>query len=120
MRPMDRDIEGLVLAGIAALVVLCISMGAFVFKQLRVKVDLMYWIGIPCLAVLICGLIWYLLGRFLTPYLGYLVTMILGLLVGSAVYWAILILLRSFSRQETEILPGGWILSQLKEWMHIV
>ena len=118
--PMKCDIEGLVLAGIAALLVLCISMGAFVFKLLRVKVDLMYWIGIPCLSVLICGLIWYLLGRFLTPYLGYPVTMILGLVVGSVVYWAVLILLRSFSRQETEILPGGWILSQLKEWMHIV
>ena len=118
--PMKCDVEGLVWAGIAALLILCISLGAFVFKQLRVKVDLLYWVAIPCLAVLICGLVWYLLGRFLTPHLGYPFTMILGLVVGSVVYWAVLILLRNFSRQETEILPGGWILSWLKEWMHIV
>ena len=118
--PMKCEAEGLVIAGIAALLVLCIATGMCVFRQLRAKMDLMYWIGIPCLAVLVCGIIWYLVGRFLTPHLGYAMTMILGLILGSVVYWAILIVLRSFSRQEVEILPGGWILNQLKEWMRVV
>lgn len=113
------DVEGLVYAGIAALLVLCVITGFSVFRLLRVKTDLLYWIIVPCLGAVISGLAWYLMGRFMTPHLGYLMTIVLGLLVGNVLYWAVLLLLRSFRRQETEVLPGGVLLVKLKELMHI-
>ncbi len=109
-------IEGLIYAGLAALFVLCLSVGIFLFRMLRAKFDLLYWVGIPAVAAVASGLICYLLGKYLTPHMGYLFTVSLGLVTGFVVYWILLIVLKCFGRRELEVIPGGKLIGRLSEF----
>ncbi len=112
---MKLGIESLIYGGLAALLVLCLSAGIYLFRHLRAKMDVLFWIGIPALASAASGLICYLLGKFVTPHMGYPFTVILGFVVGLAVYWIILLAFRSFRRQELEVIPGGGVIERLLE-----
>lgn len=115
---MELAAEGLIYAGLAAFLVLCLSTGIYLFRHLRAKPDILYWIGIPAGACAATGLICYLLGKFLTPHMGYPFTVILALVVGFLVYWVILLALNNFRRQELEVIPGGLLLERLLELFH--
>lgn len=112
---IKSGIEGLIYSGLAAFLVLGFSAGMYLFRQLRIKPDYLYWIGIPALASVAAGLVCFLLGRFVTPHMGYPFTVIVGFVVGLILYWVILLICRSFRRQELEVMPGGWVIEKLLE-----
>lgn len=112
---MKLTVDGLIYAGLAALLVLCLSTGIYLFRHLRVKPDILHWIAIPIGASAASGLICYLLGKYLTPYMGYPFTVILALVVGFLIYWVILLALKNFCRQELEVIPGGALIERLLE-----
>lgn len=108
-------IRGMIIANMIALLILCILSGWFMLRYLRLKVDLLYWFAVPCIAALVCGLMWMLFGKYLTPHLGFAVTMLVGLVVGLVLYWLIQLCLRSFSKLELQTMPGGYFLNKCKE-----
>ncbi|MBR5248400.1 MAG: oligosaccharide flippase family protein [Lachnospiraceae bacterium] len=112
---MKLTVDGLIYAGLAALLVLCLSTGIYLFRYLRVKPDMLHWIAIPIGACAASGLICYLLGKYLTPYMGYPFTVILAFVVGLLIYWVILLALKNFHRQELEVIPGGELIERLLE-----
>lgn len=116
----EPGIKGLVYAGIAALAALALLFTIYMFKAFRVKIDFISWFGIPVAAALCCGIICYLLSAHATKYLGYGVTMLLGLVISAVVYTLILLFFRSFGKQELEVIPGGKILNLLKTTLNIV
>ncbi len=112
---MKLAVDGLIYAGLAALLILFLSTGIYLFRHLRVKPDILHWIAIPTGACAASGLVCYLLAKYLTPYMGYPFTVILTFVVGLLVYWVILLVLKNFHRQELEVIPGGALIERLLE-----
>lgn len=116
---LKLEMEGIVYSGLCALVILCLATGIYLIRLLRVKIDFLYWLGIPAAGALACGIICYLLGEHVTPHLGYGLTMSLGLIISVVLYTGILLFFRSFRKQELEVIPGGKILILLNGLLHI-
>lgn len=115
LKVVELGMEGLIYAGLAAFLGLCLCAGIYLFRQLRVKPDYLYWFGIPAGACVASGLICYLFGKYLTPHIGYPFTVIVGFMAGLLVYWVILLVCRCFHRQELEVIPGGWMIERASE-----
>ncbi len=109
---IDAGTDVLIGAGLISLFVLCLCAGAYLFRILRIRPDYLYWLGIPAGAAAASGLLCYLLARFMTPYMGYLITVLVSFVLGLIVYWSLLILLRDFRRQELDVIPGGFVIER--------
>ena len=119
---VNRDGIGalaLVYAGLAGMGVVCILLGMSAMRQLRVRPDWLPVLALPAGAAAVSGLICMLLGRLLTPHLGNLVTVIVALVVGLALYWAVLILLRGFRETELDVIPGGGLIRALGQLFRV-
>lgn len=109
----------LIYAGVLGLGVLCILLGALTYRQLRMQPDWLQLFLIPACAAFVAALICLLLGKLFTPHLGDLVTLIVALAVGSALYWVALLLLRNFKEPELDAIPGGRLIRALGQMLHI-
>ncbi len=76
-------------------------------RVLRTVPQWLQSIAIPVGAMCVTGLVCMLIRNLLAPHLGDLVTAFVGLVLSFLIYWAILLLLRSFSEQELKYLPGS-------------
>ena len=119
---LNREKTGvlaLVYAGLLGLGVLCLLLGAFAFRQMRIRFDWLHVLVLPAGAAAVTGLICMLLGRLFTPHLGGLVTVIVTLVVGFCIYWALLILLRGFRETELEVIPGGRLIRAVGQMLRV-
>lgn len=114
----ELDIAGLVYGVCIAAAVLCLVSGFLVIRQLRIKMNLLYWFAIPMGAAAVSGLICIVLEKILASHMGTAV-LIVCLPISMIVYLAVLILFHSFDRQEFEYLPGGKLLFGLCEMVGI-
>ena len=112
-------ILSLVYAGLLGLGVLCVLLGALAFRQIRVQPDWLRSFLLPAGCAVVMGLVCTLLGRVLTPHLGNAVTLVVAFVVSMALYWAALLLLRSFREQELETIPGGRVLRSLGQMLRV-
>lgn len=112
-------INALVYAGLAGCGVLCFASGIIAFRQVQAGVELINWLIIPMAAIAVTGLVVMFLGKAFTPHLGNGVAALLCFFVGILLYWLILLLLRSFRREELKYIPGGNILIWLGQIMRI-
>lgn len=103
----NMKVMALVYAGLLGLGVLCIMLGALAYRQLKARPDWLQVIVIPIGAAAVTGLVCMLLGRVLTPHVGEAVALAILFLLGFALYWVLLVLLRNFREQELESIPGG-------------
>lgn len=106
-------IESLVYAGLIGAGVYAVLAGVLTCRQLRTGVDWLRTLGIPLASVCLSGLLCFMLSRFLSPHLGNVVTVLLGLVLGGMVYWGMLLSLRCFRGQELEGVPGGRLIRTL-------
>ena len=113
------EILALVYSGLAASCVFCILLGVIVCGQMRLRPDWLRIILLPVVAGGIAGLICVLLERVMAPHLGSLITLLVTLIVSSAVYWAGLLLARDFREQELEHIPGGRVLNALGQMLRV-
>lgn len=113
------QILGLVYAGLAGLGVLCVMLGAFCAMQLHLRVDWLQVLIIPAAAAAMEGLICLVFDIILSPHIGAVILLALCLAVSGAVYWAGLLLLRNFSEQELEHIPGGKIIFGLGQMLNV-
>lgn len=109
----------LVYGGVAGTAVYCILLGVFSFRQMRVKLNWLTILVVPLGAGGVAGLICLLMGKFASPHLGNLVTLLLAFVVAGGVYWISLLLLRNFKEQELEAFSGGRLIGMLGQLLRI-
>lgn len=109
----------LVYGGVAGAAVYCILLGAFSFRQMRVKVNWLTILVVPLGAGGVAGLICLLMGKFISPHLGNLATLLLAFVVAGGVYWISLLLLRNFKEQELDAVLGGRLIGMLGQLLRV-
>ena len=115
----SADVLSLVYAGVASVCVLGVSTLALVFGYLRCRTDLLRMVALPGACACVAGLLCFLLGKALTPHLGNAVTLLVTFVLALAVYWMGNLLLRVFSRQELNMVPGGKVLMAIGQLLHV-
>lgn len=120
LKAIKQGSLGLVWSGIACTAILCILSAILAFRQMHAKPELIPHLAVPAAASGVTGLLFMLLGKFVTPHLGDLVTLILCLALGLLVYWLILLLLRSFRPYELDLIPAGGLLKKLARLIHVL
>lgn len=113
------QVLGLVYAGLAGLGVLCVLLGSFCFMQLHLRVDWLQVLIIPAVAATAEGLLCLLLNTLLSPHMGKVILLVICLAVSGPVYWTALLLLRNFSEQELEHIPGGKLIFGLGQMLNV-
>ena len=119
LRSDGVGVQALVYGGVLGLGVACVLMGMLACRQFKYYPDLIRLVVIPGGAACVSGLLCMLLGKALTPHLGSAVTLIVLFVVCCSLYWALLILLRNFSEQELDVLPGGRLIRSLGQILHV-
>lgn len=115
----SAGILSLVYGGVAALVVLCVIVGFMCLKLLHTGIRWMQILAIPLGAGCIVGLVSMLLGKLLTPHLGYLVTVCLCFMLSFMLYWVILLCFRCVREQDLKYIPGGRIIRTAGQTLRI-
>jgi len=113
-------ILSLVYGGLAGMLVLCILLGLFSYRQMRMKMDWLQVCLIPLGAGGAAGILFAILGRLLAPLLGAAVTLLVVFAVVGMVYWIGLLLLRNFREQELSGLLGGRFIIALGQRLHLL
>ena len=80
--------------------VLTVLLGTLVFKQFHTKPDLVRTFLVPAGAAAAEGIVCILLGKFLAPHLGNLVTVLASLVLSAVIFGGILKLTHNFKEQE--------------------
>lgn len=119
MITLKNGIVSLVYGGLTAAFLLCVLLGIFSYRLLRIRPDWLSILIIPAGAGGVSGLLCMLLGKVLTSGVGNLVVLLIAAAVSGVVYWSLLLVLRDFREQELEMFPGGRLLNLLGQMMHI-
>lgn len=120
LNALHQGIMALVWAGLAAQAVLCAMLGFFAFRQMRVKVDIVHSVAIPVAAAGVMGTACLFLGKALSPHIGNLASFVFCLIVGAALYWILLLLLRCFKEQQLNLVPGGSLIVKLGQLLRVM
>lgn len=112
-------ILALVYSGLVSGGLVCVLLGMFVYRQLRLRIDWLRLLIMPLVAGIASGLIGTFLKGVITPHLGDLTAMLLLLMIFAAIYWSLLLLTRNFREQELEFIPGGKILNMLGQLLRV-
>lgn len=112
-------ILSLVYGGMAGTFVLCVMLGVLACAQMRVRFNWLDALVVPAGASAAAGLLCMLTVRLIAPHVHILVTLLVALVLAEAVYWVALIVLRNFKDPELDAVPGGRLISGLKQMLHI-
>lgn len=115
----EAGILALVYGGLTASAVCCAVLGVFACRQMRLRIDWLRMLVMPVVAGGAAGFVNMIVKRIFVPHLGHLVTLIVIFAISSVIYWAILLLSRSFREQELEMIPGGKLLNALGQMLHV-
>ena len=87
-----------------------IVLGILACLRMKTWPDLLRTLAIPAGSCCACGLLAFGLEKICLPHLGAMVTVLLELVITGAVYWFLLLMLRSFRGQDLNYVPGGKVL----------
>ena len=87
-----------------------IVLGILACLRMKTWPDLLRTLAIPTGSCCACGLLAFGLEKICLPHLGAMVTVLLELVITGAVYWFLLLMLRSFRGQDLNYVPGGKVL----------
>lgn len=111
-------ILSLVYGGVAGTFALCLILGVFSYRQLRIQMDWLSVLVFPLGAGGVCGLVCMLLGRLFAA-LAVLPAILATFALSGILYWILLLVLRNFKEQELENIPGGRVLGMIGQKMHL-
>lgn len=114
-----QGIQSLIYASLLGCGIFCLTLGFLCCQMLRTGIEWLKILVIPLGAACVTGLVCLLLGKLFTPHLGNLVTTIVALAAATLIYWAILLLFRSFREQELKYIPGGRLIRAAGQMLHI-
>ncbi len=109
----------LVYAGVLGVGVLAVVSCGFMFQYLHGGIDFLRVFIIPGLSICVSGLVGLLLGKALTPHLGNVVTLVVVLVLAMVLHLALVVFLRTFREQETEVVPLGRILRAIGQMLGV-
>lgn len=109
----SMGVMALIYAGLIAGAVHVVAAGVLLFYQMRMGFDWLQGIAIPAATACVMGLLLLFAAKFITLYLGSLVTAILCLALGQIFYWVMLLLIHNFGAQELNYIPGGSLIRKL-------
>lgn len=109
----------LVYAGMMGGGVLCVVLGMFAYRQLRLRADWLQILVVPAAAACVSGFAGMLLARALSPHMSSFITLLVCFVVTAALYWAGLLLLRNFREQELETIPGGKLINAVGQLLRV-
>lgn len=112
-------ILSLIYAGIMGGGVLCVVLGMFAYRQLRLRADLLQILVVPVAVACVTGFAGMMLGGVFTPHLGEPVSLAVCFVIMAALYWTCLLLLRNFREQELEAIPGGGIINAVGQLLRV-
>lgn len=115
----EMGARALVYGGMIAVGILCVLLGTLACKQLRCRFDWLQVVVIPVGAACVSGLLVMLLAKLLTPHVGNLITILVTLVTGGAIYWILLLLMRNFKEHETEVIPGGRVINAVGQMLRV-
>lgn len=113
-------IQSLAYALLAGGAALCLVLGFWVQRQLRMTVEWIYSVLIPAVCACLTGGMCLLLGQAFTPHLGNPVTVIVCLILSLLVYWILLLFLRNVREQELKWIPGGRLIRVIGQMLHLL
>ncbi len=119
LRTGNAGIMALVYGGIISCFAYGLMTGFLVCRQLRCAPRMLLALAAPVASACIVGLLCLLLGKTLTPHLGNGVAIIVCVVLGTAIYWAMLLLLRNFKEQELDNIPGGRLIRIIGEMLRV-
>lgn len=112
-------ILSLIYAGIMGGGVLCVVLGMFAYRQLRLRADWLQILVVPAAAACVTGFAGMLLARVLSPHMSSFVTLLVCFVITAALYWTGLLLLRNFREQELETIPGGKLINAVGQLLRV-
>lgn len=104
---MGLGINAVVYAYTLFAVVVCILNALSIRKYFRYRQELVRTFAIPGIASVVMGIVIGLISMLLSKVLGNAVTVFLGIIVGVAVYFVALILLKGVTEHDLRNMPGG-------------
>lgn len=119
LRAEKTDIMALVYGGLISGLVYCLATGFFAARQLKCGLRMLVALAVPGVSACITGLLCFLIGKGFTPHLGNGVTLVVCVLLGTVIYWVMLLLLRNFREQELNIIPGGRLIRIVGEMLRV-
>ena len=113
------NVDALVYGGLLAVGILCVLLGILVYRQFHYRFDWLQLLVLPFGSVCVSGLVMMLMAKLLTPHMGNLVSVLVSAVIGAALYWVLLLVLRNFKEQETELIPGGRIINAVGQMLRV-
>lgn len=119
LNAQKAGILSLVYGAIGAMAFGSLLLGFLCCKLLHVDMEWLQVLAIPAGAAAVVGLVCMLLGKGLFPHLGGGVTVAVCLVLALVLYWAMLLLTRSFREQELKYIPGGRLIYAAGCLLHV-
>lgn len=112
-------VMALIYATIVAGCVHCLALGFLCCRILRMQLEWIRVFVMPLITSLLAGLLCLFAGKVCTPHLGNLVTVIVSLVIAWFIYWAVLVMIRSFREQELKYIPGGRLIHAIGQLLRV-
>lgn len=100
--------------------VVCVMNGAFVFRKLHFQPEWIRNVLLPGVSVLITGGLLFALEQLLYPYLGNVFMIIVSCIIGSILYFFLLMVLKCVHRKDLKMMPGGIVLEKVGSFLHLL
>ena len=116
----DLKIYAVALSNNVFALVMCILNVRAIMKILRCRIDFVKIFGMPLVSSAVMGVLIYFINKALCGNGFSRIKILLTIAIGAAVYFLIMLLTRSISKEELSRLPGGRKLAGILERFHLV
>lgn len=116
----DLKIYAVALSNNVFALVMCILNVRAIMKILRCRIDFVKIFGMPLVSSAVMGVLIYFINKVLCGNGFSRIKILLTIAIGAAVYFLIMLLTRSISKEELSRLPGGRKLAGILERFHLV
>ena len=116
----DLKIYAVALSNNVFALVMCILNVRAIMKILRCRIDFVKIFGMPLVSSAVMGVLIYFINKVLCGNGFSRIKILLTIAIGAAVYFLIMLLTRSISKEELSRLPGGRMLAGILERFHLV
>ncbi|MBR5994674.1 MAG: polysaccharide biosynthesis protein [Lachnospiraceae bacterium] len=116
----DLKIYAVALSNNVFALVMCILNVRAIMKILRCRIDFVKIFGMPLASSAVMGVLIYFINKVLCGNGFSRIKILLTIAIGAAVYFLIMLLTRSISKEELSRLPGGRKLAGILERFHLV
>ena len=116
----DWQLYGVVLSCVMFAFIMCVLNWLSIKKYLHYKQEIKRTFIIPLIASLIMGVVVYLVYFLCSKTAGDIISVAISIIIGAAVYFVALLLLKGVKESEIRSFPGGHILVKIARIFHLI